>query len=215
MEGHRNLVVGGHNIVKGRYPYFVSIDKNNGVVVNGALIAPDIVLSAGHIALNHMDNLTLKVGPYAVHDETEVAIGFAEEIPVEAWVVPPNWEETFPGYFANDYLILKLARKSSHRPVKVNRDPSIPSAGQHLILAGLGWTNEFFPSPASIVQEVELMYVPNPVCENTTDPMRGITYNGKIDPTMLCTIEPPGTGKRDGWYASFLLCLSMFYCSLD
>jgi secreted trypsin-like serine protease len=36
--------VNGEDAVKGRYPYFVTLQKYGA----GALIAPDIVLSAGH-----------------------------------------------------------------------------------------------------------------------------------------------------------------------
>ena len=102
MNDHRRLIIGGHNIRRRRYPYFVSIDKNNGVIVSGALIPPDIVLSAGHVALDNVDNLTLKVGPHSMN-ETE---SFAEEIPIEQRVLPPDWS-VFP--FANECMIFKLS----------------------------------------------------------------------------------------------------------
>lgn len=190
----RSLIVGGHNIEPGRYPYFVSIDKNNGVIVNGALIAPDIVLSAGHIALNHMDNLTIKIGPYAVH-ENEV---FAEEIECQEWLVPSSWGETVPNFFHNDYMILKLAKTSSHPLVRINRDPAMPYDGQRVVMTGLGWLTESYLSPANIVQEVELMAVDNDECKATADPKRNMTYAGAIDESMLCTKAPPNT-TRDGW----------------
>lgn len=38
-ESHRQLVVGGQDAIQGRFPYFVSMNYNNGVVLNGALIA--------------------------------------------------------------------------------------------------------------------------------------------------------------------------------
>ena len=190
----RQLIVGGHDIQPQRYPYFVSIDKNNGVIVNGALIAPDVVLSAGHIALNHMDNLTLKVGPYAVHKNES----FAETIPVVHWAVPSNWSQNPEGYFHEDYLILKLAYSSTHAPVKLNRDFAVPYPGQHVIMTGLGWLNASYLSPASIVQEVELVAISNTECEMASDPSRNLTYKGKIDGSMICTKAPPNT-TRDGW----------------
>ena len=198
----RNLIVGGHNIDQGRYPYFVSIDKNNGVIVNGALIAPDIVLSAGHIGLNHMNNLTIKVGPYAVH-ETE---DFAEEIKDVEWLVPKSWNETVPDFFHNDYMILKLAETSTHKPVKINRDPTIPFRGERVVMTGLGWLTESQMSPASIVQEVELVTVDNEECRSTTDPSRHKSYEGVVDESMLCTKAPPNT-VRDGWYVIMFFCL--------
>ena len=207
-QRNRHLIVGGHNIEPyDRYPYFVSIDKNNGVIVSGALIAPDIVLSAGHVALNHMDNLTLKVGPYAVHlNET-----FAETIPVVDWLVPPQWKEFLPAFFTQDYLILQLARPSTHSPVRLNRNPAVPHDNQPVIMMGLGWVNENYLSPASIVQEAELVYVNNAVCEAAKDIERGLTYQGKIDDSMLCTKSPPNT-TRDGWYVTH--CLHLRFCGV-
>lgn len=194
QQERRSLIVGGHNIDQGRYPYFVSIDKNNGVIVNGALIAPDIVLSAGHIGLNHMDNLTIKVGPYAVH-ETE---DFAEEIKDTQWLVPESWNESVPDFFHNDYMILKLAKKSTHKPVKLNRNPAVPSGGQRVTMTGLGWLFESTMSPASIVQEVELVAVDSEQCRSAEDPSRNMSYAGLLDESMLCTKAPPNT-VRDGW----------------
>lgn len=195
-ENNRRLIIGGHNIGTRRYPYFASIEKNNGIIVNGVLIAPDIILSAGHIALNHMDNLTLKVGPYAVHNTNET---FVEEIKVERWVVPSTWAEIHPGFFTEDYLILKLAGRSAHRPIQLNRQPEIPRPEKDVVtMIGLGWTNASFSSPANIVQEVVLETVSNLACNAAHDPLRGLTYSGKIDLTMLCTISPPNT-TRDGW----------------
>jgi Trypsin len=196
-HSHRNLIVGGHDILPGRYPYFVSIDKNNGVVVNGALIAPDIVLTAGHIGLNHMDNITLKVGPYAVHSTDETVT--AETIPVAQWLVPSTWSQLENVYFTDDFLIIKLSWPSSHAPVKVNADPTVPVPGQPVVMTGLGWLNEFILSPAEIVQEVELLAISNDECNAAADPTRGMSYLNKIDDSMVCTKAPPNT-TRDGWY---------------
>jgi len=208
MSSHhhpRSLIVGGEDIEPGRYPYFVSIDKNNGVIVNGALIAPDIVLSAGHITLNHMDNLTIKVGPYQVHENEPQA----ETIPVADWVLAENWAEFAPLYFANDYVILQLARaaSSSHPPVTLNRNAQIPTPGTPVVMTGLGWTNATYLSPADTVQQVELLSVSNDECAAAQDPARGLSYQNLIVESMFCTRGPPGT-VRDGWYVC--CCLLVF-----
>jgi hypothetical protein len=44
LQSSRALVVNGKDAVRGRYPYFVTLQHYGA----GALIAPDIVLSAGH-----------------------------------------------------------------------------------------------------------------------------------------------------------------------
>jgi hypothetical protein len=203
----RHLIIGGHDVARGRYPFFVSIDKNNGVVLNGALIAPDIVLSAGHITTSNMDNLTLKVGAYAVHhddddNETSTVVTTAsdegETIPVERWVVPTNWSQFAPEFFANDFCILKLKRKSSIAPIALNRDARVPFLNSTVTMLGLGWTNQSFSSPANIVQQVDLLAISNAECEERSDATRGISYDGMIVPSMLCTVAPPNT-TRDGW----------------
>lgn len=203
LRRRRHLIIGGHYIEKGRYPYFVSIDKNNGVVVAGALIAKDIVLSAGHVSLDAMGNLTLKVGTYSIHDSP----GFAEEIAVEKWLVPNSttfdWRQFSPGYFANDFMIFKLAAVSSHKPVQLNRNPDVPSSGEIVRIMGLGWTNASYLSPSPIVKEIEMTAMDNADCENTTDPLRG-SYKGLILESMLCTASPPNT-TRDAWYVDSVI----------
>jgi len=202
QQEQRQLVIGGHPVEQGRYPYFVSIDKNNGVVLNGVLIAPDIVLSAGHIALNHMDNLTITMNAWSVHGPTPPN----QVIPMEKWVLHPEWSQFAPLYFAHDFIILKLNGTSSYKPVKMNRNATVPAEGDEIRIMGLGWTEEQVLSPSDIVLEADLMVVSNEKCEAANDPLRGVSYEGLIVPTMLCTTSPPNT-TRDGWYVIFLLSL--------
>jgi Trypsin len=195
LQGRR-LIIGGHDIAEPqRYPYYVAIDKNNGVIVSGALIAPDIVLSAGHVALDAMENITIKVGPFAVHESES----FAETIPLKSYLLYKNWTLLAPGIFAEDYMIFQLAAKSTHKPVRLNRDVSVPPPGQFVTMMGLGWTDEHFESPASRLQEVELVVISNEECEASNDPSRpDTTYKGMILESMICTKSPPNT-TRDGW----------------
>jgi len=193
---HRELIVGGHDIEKGRYPYYVSIDKNNGVIVSGVLIAPDIVLSAGHIALDHMDNLTLRVGPYKARGSGEN--GTTDEVQYTKWVLPTSWAQTGNGLMHNDYIIFQLTQVTTQEPVKLNWDPTVPQDDQTVVAMGLGWLNESFQSPASVVQEVELLVSNTQKCNETLDPGRN-SYQGIIDDSMMCTVAPNHT-VRDGWY---------------
>lgn len=198
-QRQRDLIIGGHDVERGRYPFFVSIDKNNGVIVSGALIAPDIVLSAGHIALNHMDNITLVVSAWSVHDDPQTK----EVIPIEQWILHPEWSQFSPteevSYFSHDFLIFTLAGKSSQKPITINRSPEIPTTGEDVVIMGLGWTQELVLSPATVVQETTLTVLTNEACAAANDPSRNLTYQGMIVPTMMCTHAPPNT-TRDGWY---------------
>ena len=176
-----------------RYPYYVSIDKNNGVIVSGALIAPDIVLTAGHVMLDHMENLTIKVGPFAPRIKED----FSETIPIQRSILHPEWNATSAGLFRNDFLILQLTNTSSHAPIRMNSNPNIPKNGAHVIMMGLGWTTSTMTSPSMFVQEAKLDYVNNTQCAMAHDYLRGIYYAGQIDDSMFCTKSPPNT-TRDG-----------------
>jgi hypothetical protein len=191
---HRELIIGGHDVPKGRFPYFVSIDKNNGVVLSGALIAPDLVLTAGHVALDHMDNLTLVMAAWSVHDVEK------QVIPVKQWILHPAWNQFEPDFFAHDFLIFQLDGKSTQTPVRINRSPIIPAENENVVMMGLGWTQALQLSPAEIVQETTLTVISNEACDSAQDPSRNLTYHNKIVPTMLCTTSPPNK-TRDGWYA--------------
>ena len=194
-EDHRrHLIVGGANVPKHRYPYYVSIDKNNGVIVNGALIAPDIVLTAGHIILNNMNNLTVKIGPWAPRQNESTA----ETIAVQQYMLHPDWNSTTAGLFQNDFMIIKLDSSAvKHAPISLNRDANIPMVDSSVDMIGLGWTLPLTLSPATIVQEVSLVCISNQECESAQDPLRGLTYAGQVDESQLCTVSPPNT-TRDG-----------------
>lgn len=192
---HRRLIIGGTNIPKLRYPYYVSIDKNNGVIVSGALIAPDIVLTAGHVILDNMDNLTIKIGPWAPrNNESETA----QEIAVQHYMLHPDWNMTTAGLFQNDFMVMKLGESDvRHTPVALNRNADIPMVNATVNMMGLGWTQPTTLSPATVVQEATLVCVSNDECESAEDSLRGSLYLGEIDDTMLCTVSPPNT-THDG-----------------
>jgi secreted trypsin-like serine protease len=47
----RNLIIGGHDAVPNRYPYYVALQTaENNTECGGTLIAPDVVLTAAHCA---------------------------------------------------------------------------------------------------------------------------------------------------------------------
>ncbi|MGK3734114.1 MAG: hypothetical protein ACI8RD_002585 [Bacillariaceae sp.] len=47
LDEERKLIIGGNVAIPGDYPYFVHFD---GIACGGTLIAPDIVLTAGHVS---------------------------------------------------------------------------------------------------------------------------------------------------------------------
>ena len=60
---HRELIINGETAVEGRYPYFSTLNHYCG----GALIAPDMILTAGHCKpkRSQYDKVGLHVGTYS------------------------------------------------------------------------------------------------------------------------------------------------------
>jgi hypothetical protein len=201
-QQHRRLIINGHTLIDPqRYPYYVSIDKNNGdpftpsVIVSGALIAPDIVLSAGHVALSDLNNVTIKIGPFAVHENE----AFSESIPVKSWLLYQNWTFLAPDRFGNDYMIFQLTNMSTHTPIRINRDVTYPKPGDLVTIMGCGLMNETYMSPSSYVQQTKLLVISNEECDTASDPARpDKAYKGTIVESMFCTKSPPDK-LTDGW----------------
>ena len=187
--------MGGHDAVKGRYPYYVSLDYNNGVVLSGALIAPDFVLTAGHVLENDNDRVTVRVGTYQLSRDDEPSVDDnSEVVAIDGTpILHPSFERFRPQFFRYDYLLFHLQTNSSHHlphtPVRINRNASVPAVDEELTLMGLGWTTPAYPSPADTLQAAHhVVALSNAACALAQDPVRGgISYAGCIDESMLCT----------------------------
>jgi hypothetical protein len=64
QQDHRSLIINGQDASLGRYPYFTTLDR----YCAGALIAPDIVLTAGHCKPSILDSVKLHIGTYYFKD---------------------------------------------------------------------------------------------------------------------------------------------------
>eukprot|EP00934_Nitzschia_sp_Nitz4_P004364 Nitzschia sp. Nitz4//scaffold232_size35869//9056//12145//NITZ4_007804-RA/size35869-processed-gene-0.17-mRNA-1//-1//CDS//3329543321//4354//frame0 len=173
-------IIGGRNAEKNRFPYIVSlIDIHGDHSCGGTLIAPDMVLTASHcqgsIARAH-------VGRYNRVDANDDY----EDIDVLSPVYPhPEYSsEGFP----HDFLLLKLARASTKPRAILNSDSSIPVGGieDELTVVGFGNTIYGVSSQSHILQEVNVSYIPNYICEQSKDARLGLTYQNQITDSMLC-----------------------------
>lgn len=187
----RSLIVGGHDAPQGRYPYFASFDHFGG----GVLIAPDMILTAGHVYPPPQQIVKVRLN----HPD----------------LTQPGNEETFaiaslhrhPGYYestwdekSNDYNLLQIKGFSKVKPVKLNRDPKVPSNGATVTTIGLGSTSPdpatFVDTAANILQEVDLKIISHAKCGRSHDHKRGISYSGRIDKAnMICTSGGPHNEK--------------------
>lgn len=196
-QPRRQLIVGGQDAVRGRYPYFASLDYNNGVVLSGALIAPDFVLTAGHCLENDIEGMTLRVGTYSLSHDIN-ATDF-DIVNVGIAILHPGFDRFQPEYFSHDFLLFHLNETSSHPVVSINRDPAVPKPLEDTVnIMGLGWTTLAYQSPADTLQVANLTAISNEECNLSQDPGRPVfAYEGLIDDTMLCTIAVPNN-TRDG-----------------
>ena len=177
-------IVGGNDAEPGEYPAVAKITFGL-FGCTGTLIAPDVVLSAGHCssltgatgvaspAAYPPQAITVRIGG---HRSTE-----GERVPVQSVTISPDYLLTQ----GHDISILKLTRASANPPVRVAgaAERDLWSAGTVESIVGWGVTREGGSAPA-VLQEAEV-----PV---TTDAYCAGAY-GDFDPaTMVCAGYPQG-----------------------
>lgn len=174
-------IIGGNNALEGRYPYHVSlIDSLGDHICGGALVAPDVVLTAGHCRDATKE---AEVGRWNRDDDSDDF----ETIEILYPEYPHPLYSADDG-FSYDFMLLKLARPSSRPIVRLNNNPGLPNGDfvDEVTVMGFGNTVSGIPSLSSILQEVDLTYVPNQVCEQSKDPVRNLSYKNQITEAMLC-----------------------------
>jgi hypothetical protein len=140
-----------------------------------------------------------------------------QEFKIADLMVHPGFFRGDDDEFILDFMLLKLDGSSTMPFVKINGRNTVPKSNQELFALGVGNTN---PDPdgdlirPEHLQEVNLNYIPNRECSDAVDPVRGLTYQDRIDPSMCCTTGGPNN-TRDEWYvrASWGDCHSTCSCS--
>ena len=136
-------VVGGMDADPTLYPFFtfVQIDKTypegKGTErCGGSLIAPDIVMTAGHCFLEGtVDTITVRVNNTSAN---ETGYDYIRE--VEFYERHPQFDELT---YNNDVTILLLTEAVSEvSPLALNGDAGVPADGQDLELIGMGLLEE-------------------------------------------------------------------------
>jgi Trypsin len=176
----RQLIINGTQAVKGRYPYFVSLNH----LCGGALIAPDIVLAAGHCkGRNHV---YARVGTYSFRHDVR---GYDyEEIRIVKQVRHPSFQWLGDDEFVHDFLLLKLKHPSAQPTIRLNSHVHVPAMNAPVIAMGVGNTDpDDSESRSTVLMEVTLNAIPNEICEESSDVERNISYAHRIHPSMMCT----------------------------
>lgn len=199
----RELIINGKKAVKGRYPYFTTL----GHFCGGALIAPDIVLMAGHCEGSRHDRAHYaRVGTFSFRKDVK-GVDYEEHY-IDDQVRHPSWKEVGDDEFIHDFLLLKLRHPSSNPTIRINRHPDIPGPNHEVTAMGTGNTDPDAEFPSDVLMEVTLNAIPNEICEESFDEYRNKSYAGRIYPSMMCTTGGRNN-ERDAWYG-----LRYFPCAM-
>lgn len=142
VKGHviTPRIVGGSTVRRGEYPYFVRVDHNWYPTCGGSLVAPDVVLTAGHCQPD-LENTHLSALVNGYHNSPTLREGQHYRTVVES-VRHPNYKGTAWSYL-NDLMLMRLDENVTDIPyIRVNRDMDQPVTGEEVTIMGLGALSE-------------------------------------------------------------------------
>jgi Trypsin len=210
MHG-RDLVIHGEPVVDStRYPYFTLVGEYCG----GSLIAPDIVLTAGHCKINrrdggHHEHIRIGMASRYRHHRTrdnngvDGGEGGGDDDDDDGDLIHhsvhqvrhPDYDWRGDDEFSNDILIIQLDIPSDKPFIHLEKEPIHASA---VVLAmGMGWTKKDEPSWSNHLRSVWLDTIDNDSCSQASG--RDMSYDGRIDDSMMCTTGGEHN-ERDTWY---------------
>lgn len=184
-------VIGGTAAPNRRYPYAVSLQYAGEHFCGGSLIAPDIVLSAGHCNGEYSIGLSTYNAVVGRYDLDKGWSG--ESIKVRKEIRHPDFDDFTVD---NDFNIIVLNTPVTKTDVFVNLnvDASIPSVGERVVVMGWGDTDsaDDVLTPSTILMETNMTYISNQRCEKSSGLLNtqfGETYTdmtGAVTENMMC-----------------------------
>jgi trypsin len=177
-------IVGGKSVKNSKYPYFSSLYQSNVQAseyrCGGTLVAPDIVMSAAHCALN------LNSIGFAVINNTNLdgdnPFGHVRKV-VET-VIHPQWNSTT---LRNDILLLRL-NKPVHEiePITYNRYTPVFSELDSFMILGLGLLEYDGKFPKSL-QGAEVNITTFETCNDAYSENLELKFlSGLMEATQFC-----------------------------
>eukprot|EP00951_Prasinocladus_malaysianus_P029021 scaffold266409_cov45-Prasinocladus_malaysianus.AAC.1 len=171
IPGEEDRIVGGWPAEKGRYPYMVYL-QGGGFVCGGTLIAPNVVMTAGHCT----GFLTAFVSVYDTKNDN------ANEYEVHKVVDDrPHPSYNFITVPDHDFRLLRLKTESSRAPVPLDNGSVFTSMalGDKLLTMGWGSTSPIYPKASPVLLQTEVAFVPydSPMC------YAGYSY---VNEAMMC-----------------------------
>ena len=177
---------GGWNSKEDRYSYAqVNLKwQLEGHQCGGSVVAPDMILTAGHCK-ESFDKI--EIGKHEKNDITDLS----EEFDPDFEILHPDFDEETTRF---DVMLVKLKGTTTMAtPVRLNKDEALPPNGMMLTVIGMGY-NGIWELP-NVFQETNVQYQVNDQCEKIVDENE-ITLKGDLYPDMLCA----GSEGRDSCY---------------
>jgi hypothetical protein len=147
----------------------------------GVLIAPDVVLTAGHC--DPRNGTTVLVSGY----EWQTDNGDAKEYGVIDFVQHPDFNRWSMNY---DFQLVRLDESVNLKTdviFDLNEDHTVPYNGENLTVIGMGQL-EYQGEMSYILNDVEVQYIPNPICDEM--------MVAKVWDSMLCGAVEGGGKDR-------------------
>lgn len=178
-------IVGGTSTGPNVYPFFTRVDTSGFPYCGGSLVAPDVVLTAGH-CLTSDDALSVVVNGYDLYS-SDGPLQFERD--VDYSIRHPDFNSATYDY---DALLLKLSSPVTDiQLVSINFDDTNPQTGDDLTVMGLG-NKEEDGVAASTLQAVTVQTVDHKTCEAN---YRNEGLDRVNDDIMLCAGNLVGGGR--------------------
>lgn len=171
-------IVGGHETTPFNYPFIGSLQKNGVHSCGVTFIGDNKVLTAAHCVRNgYTESFTVKFGGHDLSEPTQW-----QTYHVLRQFMHDDYDWIFTDERAYDIAILELDRPVENiTPIKL-ANPAVRNnlvAGETLKVMGWGRLN-YNGSLPSKLQEVDLQYIPNDICNDVDH------YDGDITASMMC-----------------------------